>query len=447
MVVQPHVPLRATTMTSATVVQATSRAPQGGRGGGGGGGNNNPNQPQRTGSTVILRISPEGSRVEKDEVVCVLDSASYRDELLAQQIRWDQAKSWVEQARSLLKSAEIALEEYRDGILPQDRHLLAGYLKQLRNDLAMKRLDLDYARGVARTGVMTPKQVQGVEYSVQQAEILYREAELMHSRLEKFTAPRLTKNLEAKVEGVRADLLAQEQAFALEDERKRRLERNIEHCTLRAPRDGIVIYAVPAASRRQADAQIQEGLPVRQGQEIFKMPDGRDMRLRAHINETRILQVHSGQVVEVRADAFPGVVLTGQVAEVMPIPAPANGPISDVKSYDAVIDINGGGLDGLRAGLSAEIRFAVDRRRDVVRIPIQAIRRVDDVPCVAVPVADGGYAWRRVEIGLADPIHAEVLAGLAPGDTVIADPETLPPPATLPPPPTRTTHTDDVAGR
>ena len=45
------------------------------------------------------------------------------------------------------------------------------------------------------------------------------------------------------MEAIRSDLLTQEASFKLEDQRLKRLRRNIANCTVRAPGDGIVVYA------------------------------------------------------------------------------------------------------------------------------------------------------------------------------------------------------------
>jgi HlyD family secretion protein len=429
MEVPPHTPLRPATTQQATAAaakppQQTLQQQQQG-----GGRNNNPFGQEQPGSTRILSILPEGTRVKQGDVVCELDSAAFRDELLAQLIRWDQAKSWVEQARSALRVAEISLKEYREGLLPQDRHLMEGYILQLRNDLAQKRLAYDADKELDRKKI--PNQLKASTLALEKAEISVNKALEMQQRLERFTAPRLIKNLEAKIAAVKADLLAQEAAFGLEDERKRRLERNIEACTMRAPRDGIVVYAAPANRWGRVEAMIQEGVTVREGQDIFKLPDPRHMRVRANINESRVAMVYSGQAAEIRIDAFPELALTGKVAEVTPIPAPAAGPISDVKLYYAMVDIDDS-YEALRPGLSAEVSFAQDTRRGVTRVPVKAIRWLDDAPYVALPTGDG-YAWRRLELGLFNATHAEVRSGLKPGDRVVADPESLPPPGPTPP--------------
>ena len=50
-----------------------------------------------------------------------------------------------------------------------------------------------------------------------------------------------------------------------------------------------------------------------------------------------------------------------EVAEVTPIPAPSNGPGSDIRVYYAMVDIENG-FSSLRPGMSAEISFSLARR-------------------------------------------------------------------------------------
>jgi len=143
--------------------------------------------------------------------------------------------------------------------------------------------------------------------------------------------------------------------------------------------------------------------------------------------------VHMGQPVIIVIDAFPDRPLKGIVAEVTPISIPIRG--SDVRVYYANVDITKG-FDELRPGLSAEIMIEVETRRNVTRVPIDAIRWVGERSYVAVydrGRAQGGpeqpWHWQEIEIGLSDPDHAEVLKGLQPGDRVVARPTNLPAPA------------------
>ncbi len=203
---------------------------------------------EMAGSTRIIMIKPEGTEVSAGEVVCELDSAAYRDELIAQTIRFDQAKAWVIQAKSILEVNEISLREYRDGILKQDLQLIRQYLSACRTEEDRARRNLAWSKEVYEKGYRAPAQYQADILALDRAEIALGEAERMEKRLVEFTGPKLLKALEAKLEANRADVLAQESAFQLESDRLKRLQKTVEHCTLRAPHEGIVVYSLPPAT-------------------------------------------------------------------------------------------------------------------------------------------------------------------------------------------------------
>ena len=130
-------------------------------------------------------------------------------------------------------------------------------------------------------------------------------------------------------------------------------------------------------------------------------------------------------------DAFPNRPLNGVVGEVTPISIPVRG--SDVHIYYANVDIEEG-FDDLRPGLSAQILIDVERRPDVTRVAIDAIRWVNGKAYVARYLGASEeqgqlpYRWQQIETGLSDPNFIEVTAGLKPGDRVVAYPSTLPAP-------------------
>jgi hypothetical protein len=171
-----------------------------------------------------------------------------------------------------------------------------------------------------------------------------------------------------------------------------------------------------------------EGATVHEGQPIINLPNPNFMRVRAKINESKVSRIQQGLKARVIADAFPKTSLPGVVTEVTAIPGPANGPISDVKVYFAMVRIQGEMTERLLPGMTAEVAFELERRRDVTRMPLQAIRWLDGNAYAAIP-GRRGPRWKKLEIGLMNPTYAEVLAGLKPGDRVVLDPRILPGPA------------------
>ncbi len=386
---------------------------------------------EKPGSTRIIEILPEGSRVKAGDVVCKLDSSSYEDEERAQQIRFLQAKSYLDQANSMLEVAKISLEEYRDGIYPQDQQLVRQYTQTCELDKDRLERNLKWSEDMFKKNFRSAFQVKGDALALEQAAIALVEAKGMYDRLVKHTGPKILKSLEAKVRAIESDMLTQEAAFNLETQRLERIRRNIEHCTVKAPRDGIVVYVNQSLFFGLVNVNIDQGVTLRQDQPIFNVPDPRHMRVKAKINESKVSLVHAGQPVLIELAAYPDRPLRGVVAEVMPISIPLLG--SDVRVYYANVDILDG-FDDLRPGLSARLVFEVESRRSVARVPVESIRWANEQPYVALydrsAVQDGRpcWKWQPIQIGLSDLSFAEVLSGLKVGDRVVALPGSLPPP-------------------
>ena len=428
--VVPHVPLRPKAVTATPQPKAPPPQDPAASGGGGRGRQNSSTiVTEKPGSTRIISLLPEGTHVKAGDVVCRLDASAFEDALQAQEIRHAQAKAWVDQALALLEVAKITLSEYRDGIFPQDRQLLRQYVAtcQLEVDRASK--NLNWSRAAASKGVRSTQQVRADTLALRQAEIALREAEGMVYRLEHYTGPKLIKALEAKIEAIRSDKLTQEASFQLEDERLRKLQRMVANCTMKAPRDGIVVFANQSNQWGRVEVQIDEGVTVREGQPIFQLPDPRHMQVKARINESKVALIRPGQPASIRIDAFPDRPLKGIVTEITAIPAPVNRASPDIKVYFATVKLDAGGFDALRPGLSAEVTFDVRSRQDVPRVPLQAIRWLGDEAFVAVvSPSRTSWHWRRVELGLSDRSYAEVTSGLEVGEQVVAHPDHLPTP-------------------
>ncbi len=382
------------------------------------------------GSTSIVYLIPEGSQVKAGELLCKLDSSAYDDEEQAQLIRYHQAETFVVQSGSSLEVAKISLREYRDGIYPQDLQLIKQYIEACELDRDRLGRTVIWSRDMLKKGYRTGNQVKGDEKAFEQAEIALGEARNMLSRLLNQTGPKLLKSLEANVKAIEADKLMQDAAFNLEKQRLERIRKNIKNCTLYAPTDGIVVYVNQTSQFGTVTVPIAEGVTVRQDQPIINLPDPLHMRVKARINESKLSFIQTGQVARIVIDAFRDRPLKGRVSEVTAINTPLNA--SDVRVYYAKVDIAEGFAD-LRPGLSAEVVFLVDSRRDVTRVPLDAIRWVKERGYVAlfdpsVANTQQKWRWREVHLGLSDWHYAEVVSGLEPGDRVIASPRELPAP-------------------
>jgi multidrug resistance efflux pump len=433
--VTPYVPLKPTTSKSSTTTTSQSGSMAGGggrRGGGGGGGGGGMGMDEKPGSTRIVSILSEGTNVKKGDVVCELDASAFHDEMKLQKIRYAQAKAWVDQVHAIYEVNLITLTEFRDGIFPQDLKLINQYIETCRVDKERAERNLVWSREVTNKGLRTHSQLKADELSNQRASIALEEAEGMYDRLANYTGPKILKSLEAKVKAIEADKKNQEVSFELEKQRMARLQKCIDNCTLRAPDDGIVVYAQLTNGWGRVESQIEEGVTVREGQPIFQLPDPKHMKVKTRINETKISRVTSGQPAMIRVDAFPDRPMKGVVSEVTAISTPINGPFSDVRIYFASVNIEQGFSD-LRPGLTAEVFFNAETRRNVTRVPIGSIRKFGDKSYVAVQKSEAAgkrasksWEWKAVELGISDPNYVQVISGVKRGDKIVSNVINLP---------------------
>ena len=377
----------------------------------------------------IISILEEGTRVKTGDVVCELDSSALRDALTVQKLRFAQSKAWVEQAQYALEADQVALREYEAGVLPQDIELVRQNIGicQTQRDQAAR--NLTWARRMLAKGYRTAAQVNADAAALEQTSIALRNAEGMLEQLVKFTGKRIIKARKARLEAIHADLLSLQSAFRLEQQRKQRIETMVANCTLRAPRDGIIVYANPSRGSQTADTQIREGLIVHPMQPIFQLLDPKHLQVRARINESQVARIRPGQPVLIHLAAFPGHSLRGAVDQVVPIPSLAGPGYSDVRSFYATVRILSGAFDALTTGLTAEVAFLVETRRHVTRVPLESVRWIGDRSFAAAIVSattGEDWQWQPIALGATDTNFAEVIKGLAPGDRVVAHSETLP---------------------
>lgn len=148
------------------------------------------------------------------------------------------------------------------------------------------------------------------------------------------------------------------------------------------------------------------------GTELFTIADLSSLRVKAAINEVDIAKVTQGDSVALTVDAFPGDTVLG-IVRLVP---PAARQQDRVRVFDVEIAVRGD-AHVLRPGMTANVRINGPVRRDVVRLPVEAVFLSEGLPIVYKLV--GGKPERTpVELGLGDLSWVEVLHGLAPGDSV-----------------------------
>ena len=374
----------------------------------------------RTG-TAILDIIPEGSLVKKEDFLVQLDDSLFLNDLAEQKITGATDKADVIQAQSDLDTATRVLIEYENGTYEQERAALEAE-QALAEEMLRRAGDYRrYSEGLNFKGYITNTQLDADKFAVVKAEKDLALASQKLALFEKYTRDRMVSEYSAEIEKQRANLEAAQ--FKLEQShlRLKELQQQIEHCRIVAPVDGLVVYANEMDGGGDVSVVIEEGVVIRDGQEIIRMPDPSHLQVKTNVGESKINQVRPGQAVVIRLDTDREIVVAGTVRQVSTFPLPRRWFQAPVE-YQVFIDITESN-PAVRPGLRAKAEMIVERIEDAVQSPVSALIRDEDKFFVLVSHQDS-IDVRRVAVGPANIKNIVITSGLEPGEKVILDPET-----------------------
>ncbi len=379
---------------------------------------------QVEGQTTIISIKPEGTSVRKGELVCELDSATLRDQLVNQRIATQQAGSDMEQAKKTRDVAEVALREYVGGTYPSNMEAAEDALKLAATSLVQAAARYEWSSRMVAKGYLTPLQNASDRDSKINCEITLDNSQTKIRVLKTYTRQKTITSLEADIAKARSDELAKQVAFGLEQSKRRKLETQIARCKLYAPINGMISYANDDMTRAGSNqTMVEEGATVRERQRIFRVPDITHMRVNAKIHESLIDRLSPGEKARIRVDALPGQVLEGHVTQVQPIADPSQPPNFEVHVYTVLITVDQS-ASSLRPGMTAQVEILASQTDDILAVPVQAVLTSQGTSKVFVRTP-AGLERRAIRLGTCNDQLVAVVEGLRDGDEVALDPVAL----------------------
>jgi HlyD family secretion protein len=239
-------------------------------------------------------------------------------------------------------------------------------------------------------------QLQQAEANVANARTALKLAQNKMTRqralLEKgFISPDALDVVEQQLETARAQLAVGEAQLA-------RDRTNLNYSVIRSPISGVVIA-------RNVDIG-QTVAASFQTPTLFQIAkDLSQMQIDTSVAEADIGQLHLGQMVHFTVDAFPEREFTGMVAQVRLNPTIQQ----NVVSYNVIVAVaNDEGL--LLPGMTANVRFTVNQRQDVLRASNAALRykpREDSDSERTRPKQPGEHAVYLLQDGEARPVYVK----------------------------------------
>lgn len=160
--------------------------------------------------------------------------------------------------------------------------------------------------------------------------------------------------------------------------------------------------------------QVEPGQIVQPGKALLTLALAGPTQLKAQVDERFLEQLQTGQPAAVVADAFPGQPFAAKVS--------ALGAAVDAQrgAIEVTLDLAGPAPAFLREDMSLSVEVETARRDSALTLPLAALRGAPAGDRGNVLLAQDGRAQPRdVRLGLRTLEAAEVLEGLADGDTVL----------------------------
>ena len=399
------------------------------------------------GSTTILWVIPEGTRVKAGDVLVELDASELTDRRIDQQTvvqnaetAWiaarealavgrNQAQADVELAQLTLDFAKLDLEKYtgEKGEYESLRTEAEADIKLAQEELLRAEEKLKWSKKLAAENYISSTELQTDELTYNKAVLNLELARNKLDLLEDFTYKRQLAQLNSDVSQAEMALCTKRSSAAtvIQLEAELRAEAKLEHEKTKCQIED-QIPKPPSRPRRwhsglchqpwEAGAttrSLEEGQTVHERIELIYLPTSDAVKAEIKIHESSLEKVRLDLPVIVTVDALQGQTFTGKVAKIALLPDAASMWMNpDLKVYATEIHISGDST-GLRTGMSCRAEIIVERYENVVYIPVQAVVRIDRQPTVYVQEG-GKFVKRQVDIGMDNNRMIHIKSGLSP---------------------------------
>ena len=338
------------------------------------------------GAATITSLAPEGIVVEPGTMLVTLDASEVEKDILG-----------------IERDVALALSELQslvDAKHPLQARALKMDLVDAEATYEEERQFLDDSRQLVEEGLLSEFQMKKQTVAVEQARL---RSEGLQMEL------RLTTNVLHETERARAaarlDSARQELDIA---------RRQLKNSTIRSPSHGRVVHLPVHVVGEFRTVRV--GDSIHKNQPFMSIPDMSDPIVRGHVPESELSRISANRDALVVPLAFPDLTLPGIVEQVGAIARTRVGQPHWKKWFDIVIRLDAAD-PRLRSDMSVQCQILAHQTDDAILVPRRAVWWENRSPFCSV-VKGPRATVRALELGAADELHFEVIAGIDPGDRV-----------------------------
>ncbi len=177
-----------------------------------------------------------------------------------------------------------------------------------------------------------------------------------------------------------------------------------------------IVEAYAPVSGVITDQQItdQSGVQALTPPNPFTISDLSHVWVICDVYENNLAQVHIGEFADIHLVAYPDRVLRARISNILPVMDP------NIRTAKVRLELENPGL--MRLGMFVTATFHGQTAEKHAAVPATAILHLHDREWVYTPAGSGAFRRREVTAGRMLPNNLqEVISGLQPGDTVIAN--------------------------
>ncbi len=407
-------------------------------------------------TTTILSIVPEGTWVQKGDVVCVFDAADVEAYARSREIllikyrsRLDNALHDQEMRKTTnerrLQAAEYAVEvnsqnllEYTNGTFPQQMEKMEQNLSMLSQQLQLTDDSVRQTEQLWVMGLVGRREMQSDAFKLLEAEEKHSQLETSLRMLTGFTNERSTLRLEYKKRDAERELvrttisnglastkaslttLSYERTLRIYERYYRRAIDSIKACTLRAPCDGQVMHGNSWYLQSRGITQVEEGARVRYRQKTFEIPDHGRFKVSVPLPESLIYKVRQDMPVTVKVPGNDDVQINGRISTISKYPRIRSSYTPGLKDYWIEVELlpTDDQRDLLIPKADVMVNIVLSESDDVLQIPRDAVTGIAGHNFVYV-FNGRELLPRKVELGEANEQSVRVTGGLSVGEQLV----------------------------
>ena len=405
----------------------------------------------RSDNGKIIYIIPDGTNVQKGDVLVKLDPTPFEEKLenlktrlkeqqghvaaLQKSLEWEISQAEKDQKTAVfeIEGAELELNKILQGDGPLECARLKGAMNKALAKFEEFQCYCQDLEDLQTQGFLNPVEVRNAEKKLADERENYEAAKLQYESYVNHVYPMHVKKVEAalkhakmkqeetaKIRGHaigKAHIEVSQAQANVETIRHQcqEAENELALSEIKANTTGMVVHREDFRSGQRRKPRIGDVL-VR-NQIILDLPDLAQMTVKSKVREIDLCHVEVGKKATIEIDAYPQLAFTGKISSIGVLALPDAGKPTDEKYFEIRIHIDKSD-PRVRPGMTTRVAVHSSKADNVLAVPIHAVHYDQNKSYCYVSLAPHNFEKREVMTGLASDEWVEVKSGLKEGDFV-----------------------------